>query len=113
MNSPVQRQIKEFTDGSRKVIGGIDEDDAWHSPLLCAYPFSSGEQFVFESTGGGGYGDPLEREVAMVLEDVLDEYVSIEQARDLYGVVIDERTMTVDEAKTRALRSSRAVDNAA
>lgn len=113
LHSPVQRQIKVFADGSREVIGGIDDNDNWHSPLLCAYPFSSGEQFVFESTGGGGYGDPLEREVGMVLEDVLDEYVSLEQARDLYGVVIDEQTMTVDEVKTRSLRSSRAVDNAA
>jgi N-methylhydantoinase B len=54
---------------------------------------------------GGGYGDPLERDPARVLADVLDDYVSPASARAEYGVVIDERTMTVDETATRALRA--------
>lgn len=40
------------------------------------------------SSGGGGYGDPLERDPQKVLEDVIDEYVSVERARLDYGVVI-------------------------
>ena len=59
-----------------------------------------------ELGGGGGWGDPLEREPAVVLEDVLDEYVSVAGARRDYGVVIVEDDMTVDEAATRALRES-------
>jgi N-methylhydantoinase B/oxoprolinase/acetone carboxylase alpha subunit len=95
-----------FADGRQEVIGGLDDEGTWRSPLLCAYPFQFNETFIFESTGGGGYGDPLDREPGTVLEDVLDEYVSIEQARALYGVVIDTRTMTVDEEKTRRIRQS-------
>ena len=37
---------------------------------------------------GGGYGDPLERKPELVLEDVIDDYVSIERAEKDYGVVI-------------------------
>jgi N-methylhydantoinase B len=39
--------------------------------------------------GGGGYGDPLDRDPKRVIEDVLDEYVSAKAARDLYGVIVD------------------------
>jgi len=61
---------------------------------------------MFESTGGGGYGNPWERDAAMVREDVLDEYVSLKAARERYGVVIDPATMQVDEAATAQLRAS-------
>jgi N-methylhydantoinase B len=46
---------------------------------------------VFEHTwsGGGGFGDPLDREPAKVAFDVLNEAVSVEAARSLYGVVVD------------------------
>ena len=59
------------------------------------------------SGGGGGVGDPFDREPAKVLRDVVHEVVSIEAARELYGVVIDQATLTVDEQATRALRKSR------
>lgn len=39
--------------------------------------------------GGGGFGDPFERPVEMVLADVVNEYISIEAARREYGVVIE------------------------
>ncbi|MFQ5897836.1 MAG: hydantoinase B/oxoprolinase family protein [Candidatus Methylomirabilia bacterium] len=64
-----------------------------------------GDVVSFQQPGAGGYGDPAEREPARVLEDVLDDYVSIGQARDAYGVVVDPRTMTVDEAATQSLRA--------
>jgi N-methylhydantoinase B len=54
--------------------------------------------------GGGGWGNPLERDPVAVLDDVLDEYVSRESARRDYGVVIDEAEMRVDEEATEALR---------
>lgn len=56
--------------------------------------------------GGGGYGDPLERDPALVLEDVLDELVSPERARADYGVVIDTTRWAVDEAATASLRAA-------
>ena len=54
--------------------------------------------------GGGGWGDPLERDVNLIKMDVLNEKVSIKRARDVYGVVIDEKTMEVDLTETKKLR---------
>jgi N-methylhydantoinase B len=61
---------------------------------------------VNHSGGGGGWGDPFERDPDAVLADVVDEYVSVEGARDDYGVVIDEVAMTVDDGATAALRNA-------
>ncbi len=55
--------------------------------------------------GGGGWGSPLERDASAVLQDVLDEKVSIEKAEELYGVVIDRVSLEVDEEKTAVARS--------
>lgn len=54
--------------------------------------------------GGGGYGDPLEREPDRVLRDAVSGAVSVAHARERYGVVIDELTMTVDEGETARVR---------
>jgi N-methylhydantoinase B len=58
-----------------------------------------------ETAGGGGWGSPLDRDPEKVLSDVLDEFVSVESARDDYGVVIDAKTETVDASATAALRA--------
>jgi 5-oxoprolinase (ATP-hydrolysing) len=52
----------------------------------------------------GGYGDPLKRVPEAVLNDVHDEFTTVELARRDYGVVIDTKTMTVDATETEALR---------
>ena len=52
----------------------------------------------------GGWGDPLERDPAMVLRDVRNELVSLASARADYGVVFAGNPLAVDEAATRALR---------
>jgi N-methylhydantoinase B len=65
------------------------------------------ETDVFEaifSSGGGGYGDPLERDPALVLEDVKNDLVSIECAKGLYGVVIDSTTQLVEHRETMKTR---------
>jgi N-methylhydantoinase B len=56
--------------------------------------------------GGGGYGDPRERPVERVVDDVLDGVLSVEAARDDYSVVIDPATLALDEAATRRLREA-------
>jgi N-methylhydantoinase B len=66
-----------------------------------------GDRVAVIRGGGGGWGDPLERDPAIVREDVIDEYVSIEGARRDYGVVIDPLTLEVDEAATAAERTGR------
>ncbi|REF73421.1 hydantoinase B/oxoprolinase family protein [Paracoccus versutus] len=48
-----------------------------------------GDYITRPTGGGGGYGDPLERDPQAVLEDVIDDYVSLERARKDYGVIIE------------------------
>jgi N-methylhydantoinase B len=74
-------------------------------------PHETGEAFVYDYGGGGGWGDPLERDPQQVLEDVLDEYVSPEAARRDYGVVLsgslEAWDLAVDLDATQQLRASR------
>src|SRR6059036_239647 len=69
----------------------------------------AGECYEYHYGGGGGWGDPLERPPAKVLDDVLDEYVSVEGARRDYGVVLagslEELTLAVDHVATERLRA--------
>ena len=67
----------------------------------------TGTIFNEKAGGGGGYGDPFQRPIEKVLEDVKNEVVSIENAQTLYGVVIHEATLSVDEAATEKLRGKR------
>lgn len=55
-----------------------------------------GDSFSRPSAGGGGLGDPLKRDPLAVLEDVIDEYVSIDRAKKDYGVVINEIDRDLD-----------------
>jgi N-methylhydantoinase B len=57
--------------------------------------------------GGGGYGSPFERDIEKVRRDVMNGYISIEQARGNYGVAIDPLTFKVDVSATRKLRGRR------
>ncbi|MBI4589412.1 MAG: hydantoinase B/oxoprolinase family protein [Candidatus Rokubacteria bacterium] len=67
--------------------------------------FAYGDVISFQQPGAGGYGVPAERDPQKVLNDVLDDFISLEMAREAYGVVIDPRTWTVDEAATTRLRA--------
>ena len=61
--------------------------------------------FLHELAGGGGWGDPLEREPAAVAQDVLNELLSPEGAERDYGVVLGPDGRTADEAATARLRA--------
>ena len=63
-----------------------------------------GDVFRHSSPGGGGYGNPLERDPQAVWWDWRNGKVTTPHARDVYGVVIDEANKRLDEAKTKALR---------
>jgi N-methylhydantoinase B len=67
----------------------------------------SGDIIQFHSAGGGGYGDPLERDPEAVAADVFNDYVSIERAREDFGVVVDPVTLKVDLEETGKVRGSR------
>lgn len=67
----------------------------------------AGETLTNDTGGGGGYGDPLERDPQAVLADVRGEFVSVAAAERDYGVVIAADGAAVDEAATTALRARR------
>lgn len=54
--------------------------------------------------GGGGYGDPFQRPVEKVLKDVRNGLLSIEKAKEDYGVVLDPLTFRINQEETRRLR---------
>jgi N-methylhydantoinase B/oxoprolinase/acetone carboxylase alpha subunit len=63
-----------------------------------------GESVEIVLSGGGGWGFPYEREPQAVVSDVISGYVSVEVAKDIYGVVLDDKKMTVDLESTGKLR---------
>ncbi|HEV2309715.1 MAG TPA: hydantoinase B/oxoprolinase family protein [Acidimicrobiia bacterium] len=73
-------------------------------------PLGAGQRIMYDYGGGGGWGDPLDRDPQAVLDDVLDEYVSVEGAAREYGVVLsgslEDLTLAVDDAATEARRAS-------
>ena len=105
---PPQRQVKVDRDGQHETIGGLTDEGRWLNCLLSNHPFAPGESFLFESTGGGGWGDPLEREIEAVLADVIDGYVSVQAARERYGVVVDLDAGEIDHDATERLRATMA-----
>jgi N-methylhydantoinase B len=65
-----------------------------------------GDLFRHEVAGGGGWGDPLERDPVLVLQDVRNDFVSPRSALEDYGVVLAGSPLALDDAATRALRAS-------
>lgn len=72
---------------------------------LVILPAEPGDIIITHSGGGGGVGEPLDREVEKVKEDALNEYISIKKAREVYGVIINPETFEVDYPGTEKLRS--------
>jgi N-methylhydantoinase B len=66
-----------------------------------------GDVFRLETPGGGGLGDSMERDPSMVLSDVINGYVSVDKAREIYGVIIDQKDgdLSVNQALTRKTRN--------
>jgi N-methylhydantoinase B len=69
-------------------------------------PMPAGASVIVETAGGGGWGNPLERDPARVRNDVIDGLLSVDAARDDYGVVL-RADNSVDDAATTALRKQR------
>lgn len=71
-----------------------------------AIPLAAGDAFIMRTGGGGGWGEPFERDAALVLRDVRVGLLSIEQARELYGVAIVPSTLEIDAERTARLRQT-------
>ena len=61
----------------------------WFGSIISDEPIGAGDTFGRATAGGGGMGDPLEREPEAVMRDVEDDYVTLERAKKDYGVVLD------------------------
>src|SRR2546425_6597195 len=87
-------------------VGGAREEAGSTTRLV---PHEAGEAIAYHYGGGGGWGDPLDRDPARVLDDVLDEYVSPRSARDDYGVVLtgslEGLDLALDAEATMRLRA--------
>jgi N-methylhydantoinase B len=91
--------------------GGPDEHEV--DALADAEPLRAGTVVRIRTTGGGGWGDPLDRPVDEVLRDIAWRKVSVAGAREDYGVVVlDDGTADPEatEALRADLRSSRTGD---
>jgi N-methylhydantoinase B len=80
---------------------------------LSTMELTAGDVIRAEFSGGGGCGDPLTREPALVRADVANGYVSLEKAASEFGVVLTPVTLDVDVVATERLRSQRLAAQAA
>ncbi|WP_299451121.1 hydantoinase B/oxoprolinase family protein [uncultured Pigmentiphaga sp.] len=79
-------------------------DDSMPNAKIFNVRLERGDAYKMLSGGGGGFGDPYERDPEAVAEDVREGYVSAEAAREKYGVVLTS-SGAVDAAATVALRN--------
>ena len=89
-SSPVCRTEIIEKEGNTKTV-----------PAKIVQPIQQGEILRYWSTGGGGYGPPTERDPELVFEDVIDGRVSLEAARDIYGVIVENGKLNLMETKVR------------
>lgn len=91
---------------SKKILMHEDGNQSILPPKCDHIPVNKGDLLYFDTWGGGGWGDPLQRDPQKVLADVQAGLVSVIGARN-YGIVIgaDEDNLVVDRAATDALRA--------
>jgi N-methylhydantoinase B len=97
-------------EGSSNGVGvipaGQSEPVLWRGKLA-RYPLRRNDVARLVTGAGGGYGDPANRDPWLVWEDVRSGFITIDQARDMYRVVLDPATLAVDEAATQGLRGEK------
>jgi len=71
-------------------------------------PIAEGDLLTIVTGGGGGYGNPFERDIDRVVADVIEGLVSVEAARDLYGVAVTSDGV-LDRSVTDSIRQTRSI----
>jgi hypothetical protein len=94
------------TSGGAEVVHAPGAEPVWVEKAS-NIELEEGAVVTVCSGGGGGYGDPWERDPALVERDVQYGYVSVERARSDYGCVVDAATLMLDAAATVSLRAER------
>src|SRR5262249_1054932 len=79
-------------------------ENEFHELYGHRYLVPADTQVLVRRSGGGGWGDQLDRDAALVREDVIEGFVSANAAREQYGVVLSDG-LTVDMPATEALRA--------
>ena len=64
-------------------------------------PMVRDDEFLHVHAGGGGFGNPLERDINKVLEDVLDEHFTVAYAAEVYGVVVRGEAVDIEATQER------------
>jgi acetophenone carboxylase len=100
-NSDPRLKLSQYELAREQPIAGEYRFEASSQPTEACPP---GDVFVLSVGGGGGYGDVLEREPALVLDDLRANLISHEVARDVYRMVYDPATLTLDAAATERER---------
>jgi N-methylhydantoinase B len=113
INRPAGVRGGGFAQGPEAWI--VDTDGAWQQrhEVVAAAAVADGQSIVSLSAGGGGYGLAWERDAEQVLVDVIDDYISVERADAVYGVVLSGvpdrwETLAVDGPATLARRGEMA-----
>ena len=88
-------------------INGVEVDHGISRTL------QPGDRVRLVLSGGGGYGDPFERDAGRVLNDVREGYVTIEAAKIDYGVVVDPETLLVNATASEIVRQPRQTEESA
>ncbi len=102
------RGVHGGSDGLAGAVTHVVAETGVEQPMyskFSGYRVKAGDVLRFETPNGGGYGSPYERDPEAVLLDVLDGYVTVEEARTHYAVVIDASGEAVDGPATAALRA--------
>jgi N-methylhydantoinase B len=94
------------------IWAGTEREQLLRDKMSFVGPFAAGDRVAACAGGGGGWGDPLERDPQTVLNDVLDEYCTAEDAYTDYGVVLSPDARGIDEGATAAERGRRPRGNA-
>jgi N-methylhydantoinase B len=99
------------TMGRGAIGGGLPREGEWEAfgPKPGLMPMTNRDLFAVTWQGGGGVGDPLERDIAAVARDVAAGAVSVEAAREIYGVILNDREADVaaSESERAAIRRRR------
>lgn len=93
--------------GSFTRNAGTDREEVLYSKVT-QETIRSGETLEIKLPSGGGFGNPFERDPFQVLSDVWDEYLTEDDARRDYGVVVNTDSWTIDEDATAELRAGSA-----
>ncbi|MFP4051352.1 MAG: hydantoinase B/oxoprolinase family protein [Thermoplasmata archaeon] len=87
-----------------------DEKKIWEGGRKLNFPLKKNDLVRIKSGGGGGWGNPLNRDPKRVLEDYKNRLVSVEKAKQKYGVVFDDDNKEIDYDETKKLRKEMKVE---